>query len=263
VNSALTRRLRREAAANPAKAGALALVLLIALWFWTPLIIHWCSPASGSTDATVAPSVTAEQSSPPSSATGKTVPAGGATPPPAEPWQQLLQRIEQDPHMRPSRRSGGSRNPFGPSAAALAAAKVSQEKTNSHAPPPELLPADAGLVLNSTLVGSGRRMALIGGEPYFEGDVVPASHGSEGFRLIGIFPRRVELQRQGKNYGLEIKSTSPSGRDTPLTSDSEKPRNATPPRNVPQRNPAQHNGKAATGRDENGSSPFTRFNVNQ
>ena len=107
------------------------------------------------------------------------------------------------------------------------AAKGKEQKKTKRAPPRDLLPADAGLVLNSTLVGSGRRMALIGGEPYWEGDVVLASHGSESFRLIEIFARQVVLERAGKHYSLEIKTTSHDGA---VVAESDRPR----PRKSPQ-----------------------------
>lgn len=255
MNSKLIRRLRRETKANPAKAAALAVVLLVAIWFWAPLVIRWCSPAAASSDEAVAPIATAE----PTASRPSVAPAGGsvsatATTTPPVTWQRLVQRIEQDPRMQPNRQPGHGRDPFGPSAAELAAAKVKQQQQSKikRVPPAELLPADAGLVLNSTLVGSGRRMAMIGGEPYWEGDIVPASHGTDGFRLVEIYPRQVVLERQGKHYGLEIKSTNPFGHDAPLASDPNKPQSDNAPLNVHTRNASPHS-----------SNPFAKFNTHE
>ena len=41
MSSRFARRLRREIAANPKKAGVLALLLVVAIWFWTPLMAKW------------------------------------------------------------------------------------------------------------------------------------------------------------------------------------------------------------------------------
>ena len=155
--------------------------------------------------------------------------------------------------MQPTRGLGKGRDPFGQSAAALAAAelaaaKAREQKKAKRAPPPELLPADAGLVLNSTLVGSGPRMALIGGEPYWEGDTVPAQHGSESFRLVEIYPRQVVLERQGKHYGLEIKLTGHDGQSA-----------GSLPQNLGSRIPAPRGGKPAAGKH---AAPFANVNGN-
>jgi hypothetical protein len=217
--------MRREAAANPAKAGALAIVLVVAIWFWVPLVVHWCSPPA-------APSGKAAAAGAPPNATpdngAKELAASSATLATASSanWQDLDQTIEQDRRMRPNVQLSGWRDPFGPSAAALAAEKTMQQheqqqkqhQVKKRAPPPDLLPADAGLVLNSTLVGSGPRMALIGGEPYWEGDMVPAPSSSDGFRVAEIYPRQVVLQRHGKQYNLEIKVSQRAGQDEPVAS---------------------------------------------
>jgi hypothetical protein len=155
--------------------------------------------------------------------------------------------------MRPNRQAGLGRDPFGPSAAELAAAKAKQQqqqKTTKCPPPADLLPADAGLVLNSTLVGSGRRIAMIDGEPYWEGDTVPASHSSDGFRLVEVYPRQVVLERQGKHYGLEIKSSSPLSRAAPLAGDPNKLQSANGPLNVRKRIAIPQSGN-----------PFAKFNT--
>lgn len=160
--------------------------------------------------------------------------------------------------MQPARQLGVGRDPFGPSAAAvaaqLAAAKANVRKPVKRALPPDLMPADAGLVLNSTLVGSGRRMALIGGEPYWEGDTVPAPRDSVSFRLVEIFPRQVVLERQGNRYGLEIKTTT---HDTPLAADLGKPTPASLPHNSPTTRPPQRGAKRAAGKQ----APFANVNA--
>jgi hypothetical protein len=270
VNSKLMRRLRREAKANPAKAGALVLALVVAIGFWAPLVIRWCSPAAAAADGAAAPLAAAEPTAAASvesaSRNASAAPAPTRAPAkatamvPTAPWQQLMQAIKEDPRMQPTRRIAQGRDPFGPSAAELAAAKAGEQKKMKRAPPPDLLPADAGLVLNSTLVGSGRKMALIGGEPFWEGDTVPASQGSEGFRLLEIYPRQVVLERQGKRYGLEIKSTNSAGHDTPLAANLGNPRSDASLRNARPNLAAPRGGKAAAGKQ---SMPVSSANMNE
>ncbi len=75
VNSSLIRRLRRETKANPAKAAALAVVLLVAIWFWVPLVVRWCSPSAAPSDAVTAPVASAEPTTlPPNGASSGGVP---------------------------------------------------------------------------------------------------------------------------------------------------------------------------------------------
>jgi hypothetical protein len=238
VNSAVVRRLRREAAANPVKAGALAICVIIAIWFWMPLVIRWCSPSGDSTETAAAATAdstttsTAEHST--ASATTASAPASESVSnlqakssadnthaaPPAD-WQDIMQAIHDDPRMQSSMPTAGRRDPFGPSTSELAAAaaeKATQaaQQALHRAPARELLPSEAGLVLNSTLIGSGRPMALIGGEPYFEGDTVPAT--GESFVLAQILRRQVVLERNGKQFDLEIKiSRRDSSSDAPAS----------------------------------------------
>ena len=42
----LTKQLRRDIAANPKKAAALGLMVLVALYFWGPLVWSWFAPAA-------------------------------------------------------------------------------------------------------------------------------------------------------------------------------------------------------------------------
>jgi hypothetical protein len=260
VNSALVRRLRREAKANPAKAGALALVMVVAIWFWAPLVVRWCSPAASPSEVAPAPGAAVEAAAQPSVEVGIRSEPNADKTTPSVPWQQLVHAMEQDPRMQPTRQLVKGRDPFGPSAAELAAAKAREQKETKRAPPPELLPADAGLVLNSTLVGSGPRLALIGGEPYWEGDTVPAPHGSESFRLVGIYRRQVVLERQGKQYGLEIKVTSHDGRDTPLAGGPDRPLSGSLPQKAGSGNSTPRSAKPAAGKH---AAPFANVNANE
>lgn len=214
VNSALIRKLRREAAANPAKAAVLGIVVLIAFWFWIPLAIHWCSPSSATDDT--ANSTAATPGEAPQTPAAKTVEQEPATNPSptqssiavkaSSDWRSIVRTASKDQRTRPNRKIGQMRDPFGPSAREIAETQARTERKKRVAKVPDLKPADAGLVLNSTLVGSGRPIALIDGEPYGEGDAVRATRGDATFTVVEILPRRIVLSRQGKQYNLEIQS---------------------------------------------------------
>ena len=59
----LARQLRRDVAASPKKAVALGLMVLVALYFWAPMVWKWIAPDQGKGKSTVSVS---------------DVPAGGA-----------------------------------------------------------------------------------------------------------------------------------------------------------------------------------------
>jgi hypothetical protein len=207
VSSSFIRKLRREITANPKKAGALGVLLLVALCFWAPLVAKWFSgPASDPSNATTSPPATAAATvAATTSIAGANVngtPSPDKSKTPTWSWQQLVRWMEKDPNALPAIDLGGGRDPFGPSRADLAA-----KEQKESAPAPEQTPGDAGLVLNSTIVGLGENVALIGGESYKVGSLVPAHEGEGGFRLVEIRPRQVILDRQGKRYELNLETT--------------------------------------------------------
>ncbi len=210
MSNALVRKLRREVAVNPVKAAVLGVVVLIALWFWAPLVARWYS-SNGPSDETAA----AATSEPNSAARSPVVVANlqsSSKPNPVKSdraaeassnWRSVVQAAAADPRTRPNRRIAHLRDPFGLSASELAAVQARKQKKANVAVVPELNPTEAGLVLNSTLIGSGKPIALISGEPYSEGDMVRAK-GDSTFTVVEILARQIVLARRGKQYTLAI-----------------------------------------------------------
>jgi hypothetical protein len=207
VSSRFTVKLRREIEANPKKAGVLALLLVVAIWFWAPLLGKWF----GKTETDVkdgAPTPNIATVSPTAGANGVSAPAVGATESalslksklPNRPWRQLVTLIEQDPRMSPATELAAGRDPF----KSLPTESAEKKQTESAPEQPDLTPTAAGLVLTSTIVGRGQKIALIGGESYKEGSVVAARRGEADFRLIEIRPREVILERKGRLYNLSL-----------------------------------------------------------
>ena len=108
--------------------------------------------------------------------------------------------IEHDPRTAPATDLGSGRDPFRPSGIE----KVNTKRENHAVDAHDMTPADAGLVLGSTIVGVGQSVALIGGEVYKEGNSVAAKTGEGSFRIVEIRPREVILERNGKLYRLNL-----------------------------------------------------------
>jgi hypothetical protein len=204
VSSRFTVKLRREIEANPKKAGVLALLLVVAIWFWAPLFGKWF----GKTETDVkdgAPTPNVATASP---TTGLGASALGATESalslksklPNRSWRQLVALIEQDPRMSPATELAAGRDPF----KSLPTESAEKKRAETAPEQPDLTPTAAGLVLTSTIVGRGQKIALIGGEAYKEGSLVAAARGEADFRLVEIRPREVILERKGRLYNLSL-----------------------------------------------------------
>jgi hypothetical protein len=203
LSSRLIKKLRREIKSSPKKAAVLALLSVVALWFWAPLAAKWFgkSETDGKNVGPVA--VTNPQPSNTKNAGANMaglVPDAAAVKPtfPRRPWQQLLSWIEQDLRMSPATDLESGRDPFHP---------IEEKKNKPLAvatEKPDVTPDDAGLALRSTIVGGDQKTALIGREIYREGETIVATRGEGEFRLVEIRPREVVLERSGKLYRLGL-----------------------------------------------------------
>src|SRR5262245_11950203 len=108
----LAERLKREVAASPKKAAMLGVVCLVAIWFWTPLVLKWVgkkSPAEELTVASVEEDATATPVMPaPTAETNKSIVSAVSSD-----WQKILKWIRNDPKMKPHT-AIGRRDPFAP-----------------------------------------------------------------------------------------------------------------------------------------------------
>ncbi len=91
-------------------------------------------------------------------------------------------------------------------------ASTPQPKTATAAPateppPPRLTPAEAGLVLSSTIVGARQRVALISGRRYAIGDEVKANK-QDGplvrYKLVAVEPKQIVLESDGDQYVVKL-----------------------------------------------------------
>ncbi len=234
----LAKQLKKELTRNPKKTAALAMVSIVALWFWGPLVWKWMAIAGDGTDS---PQVAAAK------------PLAPGTPPPATPsaaedaasaiekkirkftWDKLLSRMTHDDRMQPATLAALPRDPFAMSAAeqTIVESLPPGDTNNTSSPrvtPAEPTPESLGLKLEGTLVTNQRRRATISGEDYLEGDLVtidantttgataapgptPGKQAGVEFLLELVEPRRVILSRHDKQYELMLTRATLSGHD--------------------------------------------------
>lgn len=213
--SKLIKRLRREAKASPKKAAALGLLLLVAIYYWMPLLKGMVTKAdvadaqpAASADAEPAATVAARPRSPSADDGRQTAQS------PKYEWQQLADWIDNDALAHPSESLLARRSPFQPVETEISKTEPEQEvaveETVQKSPTPESL----GMALSATVVGPGRRVAVIDGKAYPEGQSVPATQSGEEikFKLSEVHPERIVLERQGERFELAIPRRASSAR---------------------------------------------------
>jgi len=204
----LAKQARRDLLANPKKAALLGLMLLVAAYFWGPLLWKWLVPASGKQGKNGQTALILEDD--PAEATPQAKP--GALGPFR--WEKVRQQIRSDRFMVPASFEKHWPDPFAPLPVAVQTeAKPggkSEPGTSPEKPAAELTPESAGLRLASVAIGPRRRTATISGDTYREGETI-AVGGSEqsaasrvAFRLVRIAQHGVELEREGQTWWLEF-----------------------------------------------------------
>jgi len=202
--SKLVRQLRREAMANPKKAAILAVLVLVAAYFWGPLLWGWVAseqasgePPNGQTEPAAGPTALTDAAS--------TQPPGlpdeqqKACP---HPWTQLDQWMAEDPMTTPAEQVAGWRDPF----AGVASGAEGDPAATAPAAVAPLTPESLGVELSGTLIGPRRRVALIGGKAYRAGQSVTVDHAGRPIelQLVEVHPRRIVLAWEGSRFDLAI-----------------------------------------------------------
>jgi len=202
--SKLVKQLRREATGNPKKSAALGLLLLVALWFWAPLVKGLFVKDNPAAEAKPAkPAKPAADLSPTSVANLTSQPGTEPKKPekPRYPWHQLVQWMEEDPRTSAVDPFFRQRDPF------------SKAKTRLVIEKPEELSKSLGMELTSTIVGTHHRVARINGKTYQEGSLVQIAKDNREieFRLEKVERRQVVLSRDGKHFELKLAGSPDSG----------------------------------------------------
>lgn len=200
----LTNQLRRDIAANPKKAAALGVMIVVALYFWGPLIWGWL-PANDKTKPKVDVAsliLTDDPADPNQAAKGRSNSQFR--------WEKVRQLIGEDSQMASATFDAAWIDPFGKPAPArpetAAEATTTAAATKSETAPE---PTAAGLVLGGIMIGPRTKVATINGEACHEGDTltvtdtVDKSQNLE-FRVARINRRQVEVECQGRTFVLEV-----------------------------------------------------------
>jgi len=180
-------------AANPKKALALGLMVLVALYFWGPLLAKWASAGGKrSTKMNTAALILTDD---PAEPTQQSRARGKAR----FHWERVRQLILQDACMTPAKFDPSWIDPFATGSLTItgeapptAVAASSEPAAIAQAP---LTSEQLSLVLGGVFIGPKSRVATINGEAYREGDTLTVA-GKEDPSLAQKI-RIVQIRRQG------------------------------------------------------------------
>ena len=205
--------IQRECTANPKKGLVLALLLVVGVYFWGPILKRWLAGAAR--PSAVAEEVVVAQDDPQPEA----APVTPAVKLPS--WDKIDMALAKNAFARPlaANQATTLKNPFLKLAFA-ADAKVAGEETEQPETPmlvPEVEhidPAQVNLLVKSVSIGPKRRYATFRGQVYALGDKIPVvpedapsptseielAKVREPFELVHIETWGVVLTRAGKEY---------------------------------------------------------------
>ncbi|HZZ73471.1 MAG TPA: hypothetical protein VFE24_14550 [Pirellulales bacterium] len=193
----LASKLQRELKHSPKKAAFLALLCLVAVYFWLPLIF------GNKEKETTETNKSAHKTTPVAGSPVAATPANGKEgfTPPA--WRNVIEWIENDRRRRPVAPSIAGRDPF-------ETPKVIEVKPVERvvaATPNEITPQQANLTLNSTLIGAKRRVAVINGKVYKTGQTIRGKMENASYEFVvqEIDAREVVLATSLRRYEIKLR----------------------------------------------------------
>jgi len=211
----LGRQLKRELVANPKKAGLMSLLVLVAAYFWLPLVWDWIpkgEPDAVATVATPQSPIAAMAPPPVASNPQQTEQQQEEDWKPSHTWQELINWMDNDPLTLPASLLPQQRDPF--SAPRGEVAKTTEEEgKEAEIAGHGVTPKSLGMVLSSTIVGPKWQAAQIDGKTYEQGqNITMEKDGKEiSFKVTRIYPRSVVLERRKRQFELTISPATESG----------------------------------------------------
>lgn len=206
-------KLSKELRRSPKKTAVLALMGVVALWFWAPLVWKWCAPQTS--NAAVAPTPAPSVGGSPAVASGGATSATPAAVPEMN-WKELASLLQNDPLLSSARMHEKIRDPF---AAAVTEKETAKQETESQeetltaavpvAPP---TPEQLGLSVSSVIAGGRSSVATINGRAGRIGDVivVPGDQQEYEFRITNIDGSEVTLASGTESYKLALRRSESS-----------------------------------------------------
>jgi hypothetical protein len=224
----LGKQLKREFRASPKKAALLAVVALVGVYYWTPLIVGWMAPDENMVVAAAADADTPDGAAIDGGATAANQPSAAAQGV-QHAWDKLVAWRRSDSRASSARDLPAVRDPFEPivyNLAATGAAIDEEPESGSHPAAAagagavarqSVTPRAAGLTLTATVLGS-RPMAVINGKTVLEGgevrgalsdakqheDAAAAAAVPVTFLLAKVRGDSVALERNGEEFELKL-----------------------------------------------------------
>jgi hypothetical protein len=215
--SKLVKQFQRDCKKNPKKVALLALLGIVCVWFWGPLVFPQSDVKRPTPKPTTATTPTAAVAAVADSSTSSA--SASAT---IWRWQDLTERLAADPRMKsalPVPKSENDRNPFAPPIVPIdidaELATIADEVLAEVEPEPEPEPEPVvetpqpsyfeqrTLVLSSTIVGGKRTSAVINGRAFPLGAELGTENGI-AMKLISVEPRRAVVEWNGQRRELKI-----------------------------------------------------------
>lgn len=205
----LAKTLRRDLGANPVKGAVLGVLILAAGYFWGPLVWRWTKGRSSQESVVVASAAVAIPATTPiiqgTSSTAAPDPIGQVN------WSKIRLDRDRNPLASSTAFSSTWLDPFraDPVPSTPVETEIKPEDSANQADGADPL---ADLVLESVVIGPRKRVAIISGKIYREqghltlGDQ-EAGAADRSFTLVRVERKSVTLQRDGKNYRLELAAT--------------------------------------------------------
>lgn len=207
------RRLRKEAKTNPKKAAVLGLLVLVALYFWSPLMwgmVAGKGPKAPKTDA-------ADLTGFDPLGLSATLPSAEQLkrePAPQHTWEELSEWMDRDPTMAAATGLDRRPDPFFPPREEQEVNEP-EEEAGPRPVVEKVTPQSLGIELSATIIGPRRRVAVIGGRAYVAGGEEPIVAEKEGrkyrFRLAEVRSQSAVLEREGERFELTIPEREGSG----------------------------------------------------
>ncbi|MBA2114976.1 hypothetical protein [Bremerella alba] len=197
-----TNQLTKEIKRNPAKAAILGGLLLVAIWFWYPLVQKWFGGksrpvASQSAEHDLVIPQATQLPTPEVPAIAESVPAV------IKDWRSIAQQISDDPWMNKGTLRQSDFDPFYPEQppeTVLTATNTTSDSTPSLDVPPET----AGLVVSSVIVGGRVTIARVNNQNYRVGDTIRVSDANIRYTLVEVHSWGVLLKGTQRVHELPI-----------------------------------------------------------
>jgi hypothetical protein len=216
----LIRQLRKELTNNPKKSALLGGGLLVATYFWAPLVSGWISKPESQP-----PKTTAGESPLANAAAGKTVEAKTESLLPAD-WSELAQRLKDDPLRNLAGLASPKRDPFA-TRAGLASQFAEQGEFGTESRAPAAAPRSLtgmNLKLEAILIRGQNRTAIINGVMYRERELIAASgppdaDAARRLRVLEIHADHVKVGWGDETLRLELEraALAPGDRIVPIS----------------------------------------------